>query len=160
MRETHPGINAVIEKYKKLVYAIAIGVVNDAYFAEDISQDVFERLVKNADRILTLDEAKQIAYITVVTKNRAIDVYEKERTQGKLVDKITSDSMMAMDSMCGAPFVDEYGFSLETKELIYMLDDLERDIIVLKYGLGYTYREIAKLIDKKERYIYYKSKIC
>ncbi len=155
---TPPCINAVIDKYRNLIYAIAIGVVNDAHLAEDISQDVFERLIKNADTVLKLEEGRQKAYITTVAKNRAIDVSRKEQTQLKLIDKIKDITFVGMDSMVEYTFSDEYGFSLEVGELIDKLDDLERDIIMFKYGYGYTLRTIADLLGQRERYIYYKSK--
>lgn len=150
--------NEIINKYRYLIYAIAIGVVNDAHLAEDISQDVFERLIKNADTVLMLEENKQKAYISTVAKNRAIDVSKKEKTQLNIIDKMKVTTFVAMDSMMEHDFTDEYGFSLEVGELIGELDDLERDIIMLKYGYGYTLRNIAELLGQKDRYIYYKSK--
>lgn len=154
------NISAVIEKYRKLVYAICIGVVNDAHLAEDITQDVFERLIKNADTVLALNEPKQIAYISIVAKNRAIDVSKKERTQRNIADKVSLENSMTMDIMVNDTFVDEHGFSIEMRDIILKLDSIERDVIIAKYGLGYTYREIAALLGLKERYIYYKVKMA
>lgn len=154
----HPDINAVIDKYRNLIYAIAIGVVNDAHLAEDISQDVLLRLIKNADTLLMLEEPKLIAYISIVTKNRAIDVSKKERTQINLIEKIRNNRPISMDFMVDSTFVDDFGFSIGIRELIFKLDELEKDIIILKYGFGYTYRDIAGILEQKERYIYYKSK--
>lgn len=150
-------ISALINKYHRLIYAICIGVVNDAHLAEDVAQDVFERLIKNADKLLALDEQKQIAYISVVAKNRAIDVLRKEHIRHSNETEIDENSLITMDIMARNSFVDEHGFTLEMRDLILKLDSLEKDIIMMKYGLGYSYREIAEVLETKERTIIHKA---
>lgn len=62
-------------KYAGLVKGIAIRYLNDYHDAEDVSQDVFIKLM---DRLDSFKEENHIkAWLRVVTKNRAIDVNRK-----------------------------------------------------------------------------------
>lgn len=51
-------------------------------------------------------------------------------------------------------FCDKYGFSGQVAEMLHHLDAIDRDIIIYKYGAGYTVKEIARLMDKTPDYVY------
>lgn len=38
--------------------------------------------------------------------------------------------------------------------MLHHLDAIDRDIIIYKYGAGYTVKEIARLMDKTPDYVY------
>ncbi len=69
-------------RYARIVKQIAIEYLNDYYDAEDVSQDVFMKLL---DRLDSFEEEGEIkAWLRVVTKNRAIDVNRK-RHKNKVI---------------------------------------------------------------------------
>ena len=51
-------------------------------------------------------------------------------------------------------FCDKYGFSLEISEMLQSLSETDKDIIIYKYGAGYTLKEIAILIDLDRELVY------
>ena len=60
---------------------------------------------------------------------------------------------VSMDYIDMEGFHDCYGFGTEIQELLSMLDNLDRDMICLKYGEGYSNKEIAELLGKKEEFV-------
>ena len=44
-------------------------------------------------------------------------------------------------------FCDNYGFSTELAEVIRNLGEIDKDIIIYKYGSGYSLKEISEFMD-------------
>ncbi len=87
--------------------------------------------------------------------------YLLSHTHGRSVDLIRSESARRIREEREARLTAEAGLSLEeevwemaladhVREALQELDDLERRAIELAYFGGYTYREVARLLDTPE----------
>lgn len=63
------------KKYSGYVKCIALNYLNDYYDAEDVSQDVFIKLYERLD--LFDNEKTMKAWLSIVTRNKAIDIKRK-----------------------------------------------------------------------------------
>lgn len=149
--------NVVIEliqkKYGALIRQIAYGILNDWQLVEDAEQDFLWNFIsKNADKAeLPPDELKN--YLCAAIKNTAIDYLRKEQRYSALEDEACYLMPVSMDYIEMEGFHDCYGFGTEVQELLSVLDNLDRDMICLKYGEGYNNAEIADLLGKKEEFV-------
>lgn len=57
---------------------------------------------------------------------------------------------LTMDQVDISSFNDEYGFGPELQALVNELNNIDKDIIRLRFGCGYRYAEIARVIGKSE----------
>lgn len=74
-----PGALACLyDRYASLVYAIALRVLRETTAAEDVVNDVFLRLWRSPE---SFDEGrgKMASWLTVITRNRSLDVLRKRR---------------------------------------------------------------------------------
>ncbi len=142
----------VAEEYGELIERIANSLVKDVHLAEDIRQDVILKLLSLEDD--TLDKQPQTIkrFIYVMTKNHALNILKKRQRE------VFTDSMEHDGYMEQRYFEDKYGFSEEVQELLSKLEQIDRDIICMKYGDGFSYKEIARALDKTEDYIYQRMK--
>lgn len=143
-------IEIILEKYGKLLRKIAHSIVNDDGEAEDVIQEVMLKLVQNHFDKVDMESNGFKNYLCTAVKNTAINAYNKKhRHEEESVDPFVV-AEMNMDKVDIGAFSDTYGFGPELQLLIGQLDNLDKDIIRLKYGCGYNYKEIAIALLMKE----------
>jgi len=141
---------ALAEVYRRhggAVYGLARRVLANAAEAEDVTQDVFVRLWNEPDRfdpargslrsfLLTQAHGRAVDAVRASSARRAREVREARRTAGADygVDHEMSDLAVA----------DQVARALGD------LPEEERRAIELAYFDGYTYREVATLLEEPE----------
>ena len=155
-RETMAKI--IVEEYGALIENVAHTLVKDGHLAEDVRQDVLMKLFTMENDILDRPAPVIKRYLYIMAKNRALNLIKEQSHQEGLIVRMQEtydESVAAADSLA---FVDERGFSLEMQTLLNELTQVDRDIICLRYSDGFSYKEIAKIIDKTEAVVYQRVK--
>ncbi|MEQ8156697.1 MAG: sigma-70 family RNA polymerase sigma factor [Clostridiaceae bacterium] len=129
-------IQYVVEKYSNMLLRIAYQNLKNQSDSEDVVQDVFIRLMRQP---VFEDEGHMKAWLIRVTINRCKDL--KKTSWFRKVEPLTE---------AWTPFTDEEQGILE--ELFKLSKDY-RNVIYLHYFEGYTIREIAGILNKKENTI-------
>jgi RNA polymerase sigma-70 factor, ECF subfamily len=80
---------ALYDRYSGIVYAVALRVLSDAGAAEDILQEVFMQLWRNAG-VFDSSRGNLGAWLAVISRNRAIDSLRKRRPETGVEDVIVS----------------------------------------------------------------------
>lgn len=129
------GIDEIYVAIGDRMLAVALGIAKNRAVAEEIVQDSFLKLAKYADRFRRRDNA--YAWILKIVKNTALNTirYESRRAGGGDVEVL--------------PIADERedpgrrDDCLLAKSLLERLDPRERAVLVDKYWLDLTVRDIA-----------------
>lgn len=140
-----------IEKnYGKLIRHIAYEIVGDYHLAQDVEQEVLWRFVsKHADKFgLPPEEMKN--YLCAAVKNAALNLVVKNRKISEVEGAELDHRILIMDEVDIKAFQNEYGYGLEVQELLSKLDNLDKDILCLKYGAGYDVHEISCIVGLGE----------
>ena len=143
-------IGIILEKYDKLLRKVAYGIIRDNDEVDDIIQEVMLRLIQSHFDKVDLESDRFKRYICAAVKNTAINAYNKKHRHGEEPADPFVLAELAMDKVDTRAFDDEYGFGPELQLLIGQLDNIDKEIIRLKYGCGYGAREIALALDMKE----------
>lgn len=77
------------ERYSSTVYSVALRVLGDAAAAEDILQEVFMQLWRNAD-VFNPDRGSLPGWLAVMTRNRAIDSLRKRRPESDITQTVVA----------------------------------------------------------------------
>ena len=72
-------IRDFLYQYRGFVYANAIKILKDTDQAEDCVQIAFERVLRNIEKILALNEAQICSYLYKTVRSCAVDILRKER---------------------------------------------------------------------------------
>lgn len=126
-------INNLVEKYSNMVLQIAYQHSFNKSDSEDITQEVFIKLVRNIDSLKDDNYIK--AWLIRVTINLCKD-YNKSywnRNTSELDENLKEDS-----DFC------------EVMEYVSKLKPKYRDVIYLYYYLGYKINEIAEILKMNE----------
>lgn len=155
-RETMARI--IVEEYGGLIEKVAYTLVKDAHLAEDVKQDVLMKLFSMENDILDRPAPVIKRYLFVMAKNRAIDIIKERTKEEEALISLQDSYVGTVEAADKLAFMDEKGFSHDIQEVMNYLDQIDRDIICLRYGDGFSFKEIAKIIDKSEDFVYQRVK--
>lgn len=129
--------NKIVEKYSDMIFRIAYQYLYNKYDAEDITQDVFLKLLDK--KSFFKDEEHIKFWLIRVTINQCLD-YKKS---------FARKEMVSIDNL-EVPFTQEERGILEE---LYLLKEEERNILYLYYYEGYKIKEIAQILKQKQNTI-------
>lgn len=129
----------IYDDTKNAVFSIIISVIKDRNLAEDIMQDTYIKMIQSINSYKR--NGKFINWLLTIAKNQAIDYYRKRKNEVVLDYSDEHYEPMLEDK-------NNYTISLETNRLLDLLDDLEKEIILLKIVQDLKFREIADFVNK------------
>ncbi len=137
------GIAALYDRYGRLIFSMALRVVQDRGAAEEITQDVFLRCWRNLDRYQP-SQGSLASWLLSITHNRAIDELRSRR--GKNTRREISDDVLQPQATIDSGF-DEALLRGEVQQALQLLPVAQRDVIELVFWSGMTRREIAERLS-------------
>jgi len=143
-RGDNHAFDALYDQVSSAVYGLARRVVRDPARAEDVTQEVFLEVWRKAARYdINLGRAK--TWIMTITHRRAVDAVRRSESQ-KRQDLRTAPDEVVHDQPADAVIkAEEHG---AVRECLGTLTDLQVESVRLAYFNGYTYAEVASLLDK------------
>ena len=138
------ALEALYRRYGRPCYGLARRILADEQFAQDVVQEVFLTVWRDASRF---DPARGgfSSWLLSMTHHKAVDAVRREenlrkrRTSAEVLEGAVSDE----------PDVDEEVWSLlrraRVREALQTLPEAQRNALTLAYFGGYTQREIAGL---------------
>lgn len=147
----------LLNRYEIIIIKFIYSMIRDMQIAEDITQEVFIIVYNKLD---TFDSKYKFSnWILRIAKNKCIDYIRKI----KKVSETNIDDYASLKSTEASP--EERLEYKEMKELISQyidnLDDVDKQIILLKYSQKATFSDISKILDINESTVkrrYYKVK--
>lgn len=142
--------NAVIEliqkKYGTLMRKIAREILDDWQFTEDVTQEVLWKLIsQHRDRAeLPPDQLKN--YLCTAVKNTAVNMAKQTGRLKEREERWLNQRPLTMDAVDMEAFRDQYGFGPDVEEILRGLDNVDRDILGLMYGQGFSRKETAEIV--------------
>ena len=132
---------------------VAYNILHSEALAEEALSEAFFNAAKCFQKIHDLPSHKQQAFFVITVRNTALNMMKKERPD------ITVDYNDELDHNA-LPDADKGTL----KECLSKLNDTDRDILYLRYELGYSHDEIAAALGisedaSRQRVRYAKSKL-
>lgn len=132
--------------YKGSMFKIANAILNDVGLAEDAVHQSFIKIMNNLHNIDDIFCNKTRAFIVIIVRNTAIDMYRKRKKHNIIyLENIEKESIDENISPPGFVITEE-SFEL-MKNNISKIPQIYSDVIVLRYINGFTNSEIAKILN-------------
>ncbi|MBQ4499737.1 MAG: RNA polymerase sigma factor [Alistipes sp.] len=128
----------LITEVKDTVYRLALNLLADRSEAEDVAQDVYERVWRTRDEVLSRSYPR--AYICRMTRNLAIDRLRQRR------DTAISETR-GMSSGDGNSIIEINDMAALTQQYIAELPERQRITIYMRDVEGYSFEEIAETME-------------
>jgi len=131
------AMSELYERYGKVVYAVALRVLQDAAAAEDVLQDVFLQLWRNPDAF-DASRGSLAAWLAVIARHRSIDRLRKRRPETDIEECVITS---------GPDLRDETERTLVIEKVRGALAEMnpdQRSALELAFFQGLTHSEIAE----------------
>lgn len=135
-----------------LLLATATRVLNDRSLAEDVVQDVFAGLWHKAADLMSTPAIRNLGWLCVVTRNRAIDHARKRPTDVSLQGQTDEGQDYTHDAPSDSPDVFEQLMLEQDNQCLQTclkrLEPEPRQAILLSYMEGLTHLELAQRMQR------------
>jgi RNA polymerase sigma-70 factor (ECF subfamily) len=127
------------------LYALALGVVKQREWAEEVLQDAFVKIWSHADRF-SADKSSAMTWMSTIVRNSAVDRVREFRRNPLLQGKALED-VYEIPLLAEGPDPSELALmSHDLKSLWNCLGTLEQDqqrVILMSYYHGYSHQELS-----------------
>ena len=137
------------DRYNRLVFSLALAIVNDRATAEEITLDVFMRVWQKAGTYRA-DQAKVSTWLTHIARHHAIDVLRRRSVRLDEYAVHWEDLLVGVESSEQDP-QESAELSLRRERVhtaLALLPDDQRQALILAYFGGYTQHQIAEILKQ------------
>jgi RNA polymerase sigma-70 factor (ECF subfamily) len=138
----HAAISELYDRYQALMYGLATRITRDSALAEDVVQEAFVGIWRNA-AIYSTSRATVRTWVLSITHHRAVDAVRRRRPTATLPegDQPATQSLAVPDIW---PEVARHLDAEAIRAAMAGLPDRQREAIELAYFGGLTQQEIAE----------------
>ncbi|MCH5278222.1 MAG: sigma-70 family RNA polymerase sigma factor [Christensenellaceae bacterium] len=136
------NFDMIYNDYSRLVYWAAYKVVSNCETAEDITQSVFEKVIRHMGKLSELNDAQLKGWLYKVSTNLALDTTRKS-TRELLKDEPLGDDVADSDALPDIEVEDKLQ-RMAVRQAIDKLDDIYKEVVLLHYFSEMTVREISQ----------------
>lgn len=148
-------MDAAYREYAVMVYKFLLSLCYEEELAEELTQETFYQAVRSVDRYD--GSCKVSTWLCQIAKH--LWYREIERRKRKGTSELTAD-MVSLEK----PVEEQLTMKEEKMELfrkVHVLDEISKEIVLLRVTGAFSFREIAELFGKNEnwaRVTYYRAK--
>jgi len=139
------AMRALVERYKRKAYYLALGMVGNRDEALDISQEAFIRVFKSA-RKFERDQKFFPWFYSIVANLCKDDLQRREKRDSKAVDLEENDFLLVDESNPETKMILKEQAQILQKALAQLSFE-DREIIMLKHFRDMPYDEISRLLN-------------
>jgi RNA polymerase sigma factor (sigma-70 family) len=139
------ALEALYDRYGRAAYSLARRILTEETLAQDVVQEVFLSLWRNAARF-DAGRGTVATYLLSMTHHRAVDVVRREENLRRWR---TSEDGLELEPDPGPRVEEEVEASERRAQVRAALGELpaaQREALLLAYFGGYTQREVAALV--------------
>ncbi len=143
-------VENIYNLYYKKMYSVAFGILNNTHDSEDAVQDAFCNITFTYDLFRKPRESSTANLVYIYTRNAAINIYNKNKRHSRVVELVDSADKYMYD-IADEDDIPKIAVDKETgrlvSEAIDQLDEMYRDVIVMKYYYNMKNTDIARILD-------------
>ena len=143
------AMSELYQRHSRLIYGLALNVVNNQQAAEEITLDVFTRAWQKADTYRS-EQALVRTWLCVICRNRAINWLRRQKAHPEYnslswadVSPGTFPTASSPEKIADATFMQE-----QVRAAVKQLPIEQRQALALAFFRGYTHSQIAQLLDQ------------
>ncbi len=144
------AISQLIERHSRRVKEYIRMMVKDNDVADDIFQETFIKAVRVIDEGRYTDNGKFLSWILRIAHNQVIDYFRARKQQKQITEADAGYNVLGTLRFAEHTIEDEMvtaQISSDVRHLVEMLPDEQREVVMLRYFSGLSFKEIAEQTD-------------
>jgi RNA polymerase sigma-70 factor (ECF subfamily) len=137
------AFEAIVDKYQKPVFNVALRILNNFYEAQDITQDVFIKAYNNLPKFN--QKYKLFSWLYRIAINEALNLQSSHKRNEPLNEQIVSNLQTPEDV-----FNDKQTHQA-VNEAINTLTRDYKTVVILKHLQGFSYTQIGEILGIPEK---------
>jgi len=139
------AFEAIIDKYQKTIFNVALRIINDNDDAEDVAQTVF---IKLYEKLASFDSRRKFfSWLYRMAINEALNfLNQKKRFEG------LNNALLSGDKTPEESY-EENEMTQQIESALMHLEPEQRALIVLKHFQNLAYQEISYIMDIPEKMV-------
>jgi RNA polymerase sigma-70 factor (ECF subfamily) len=143
------AFDALIDRHQERIYNTILFMVKDSYLAEDLIQDIFIKIINNLKQNKYNDEGKFLPWALRIAHNFCVDHFRKVKRTPTIK---TSDDQDLFEIIKHSDHPADYKMTRtqthkNIQELVDLLPEEQREIIVLRHYANLSFKEIAQMTN-------------
>ena len=142
-----PALDSLINRYKDKLYNAVLFIVKDKYHAEDISQEVFIKIIETLKNGKYKDEGKFLPWAMRIAHNLCVDYFRKLKrfpfakssTEHEVLDTINSTEANVEEKLIKVQNIGK------AQDMLEQLPEEQREVIILRHFANLSFKEIAEI---------------
>ena len=153
-------VEKLYHQYRKNIYASAFKILRHKEDTEDCVQDVIQTVIRHVDTFRNASRDELIKLLAVCTRNAAINIYRKnkrkqDRESHLPLDREYEAQLLPIDRLLyhqqdPAEIVVGKENKRELVQMIAEMDDVYKDVLLLRYQYKMSNRKIADILKISE----------
>jgi RNA polymerase sigma-70 factor, ECF subfamily len=137
------AFEAIYDRFAAHVYGVSLKVLHDQAQAQEVTQEVFLELWRQAPRF-DPSRASVKTWLAVLAHRRAVDRVRSEQSRSDREERqVRATPSVPADDDPVATTVDRRLDRDRVRQALWQLSDVQRQAVELAYFQGYTYRQVA-----------------
>lgn len=141
------AISSLIDRHSRRVRDYIRMMVKDGDIAEDIFQETFIKAVKVIDEGRYADNGKFLSWILRIAHNQVIDYFRAQKQNRQVNESNAGYNVLGTLRFAERTIEDRMvseQIEQDIRQLVEMLPDEQREVVMLRYFSGLSFKEIAE----------------
>ena len=142
------AFDELLFRYKEKLYTYIYMIVQNRELAEDIFQDTFTRVIVNIKQGRYNEKGRFLGFLFRVAHNLIVDLYRQEQYAQFVNPSEAGYDIFNNKDLCDPSFEDQMTdlqIRQDVRRLINYLPNSQREIIMMRYYKGMSFKEIADI---------------
>ncbi len=143
------ALSELYDRYSRLVYSVALNILDDPQRAEEVTQDVFERVWEKA-MTYRADEGRVVSWLASIARHRSIDLFRHTRSRHENLEISwqEAESIALTDGNNTEWEAYLHQRQKAIRDAVAQLPPEQRQALGMAYFLGYSHQEIAEALHE------------
>lgn len=144
------AINVLVERHRKRVFDYIQMMVKNSDVADDIFQETFIKVISFIKNGRYTESGKFLSWVLRIAHNQVIDYFRLKKQQNHVSEGDTGYDILNNKKFSDGTIEDKIVANQihgDVRRLVDFLSDEQRDVILMRYYKGMSFKEIAEQTD-------------
>lgn len=145
---SNEAFDVLLRRHQDRIFSYILRIIKNEDIANDIFQETFVKAIQTIRLGRYTENGKFPAWISRIAHNLIIDYYRQEKSENVQSSDLTDVDVLNRKELCEATIEDAIVTEQirdDVKYLIKELPALQREVLIMRYYQGLSFKEIAEI---------------